>query len=105
MIKVSSLLMNPIMRREMADSRIAGAQVAALASPESVPAIVLSSTRAAMGETAEFRGLQADLQREIAAAYATRRQVFVPDSGHYIQRDQPQAVIGAARELAGCNTR
>jgi pimeloyl-ACP methyl ester carboxylesterase len=104
-IKVSSLLMNPIMRREMADSRAAGAQVAALASPETVPAIVLSSTRAAMGETAEFRALQADLQHEIAAAYATRRQVFVPDSGHYIQRDQPQAVIGAARELAGCNTR
>jgi pimeloyl-ACP methyl ester carboxylesterase len=95
--------MNPIMRREMADSRTAGAQVAALVAPQSVPTIVLSSTRAALGENADFRALEADLQREIAAAYATRRQEFVADSGHYIQRDQPRAVIGAARELAGCD--
>lgn len=102
-IKVSSLLMNPIMRREMQDSRAAGAQVEALASPPSVPTIVLSSTRAALGENADFRALAADLQREIADAYATRRQEFVPGSGHYIQKDQPQVVVRAVRELAGCS--
>jgi pimeloyl-ACP methyl ester carboxylesterase len=104
-IKVSSLMMNPIMRAEMADSTTAGAQVAALSSPASVPTIVLSSTRAAFGESAKFRALQATLQQEIAAAYATRRHESVSESGHYIQRDQPQTVINAARELAGCSAR
>ena len=28
----------------------------------------------------------------------------VADSGHYIQRDQPEAVVEAARQLAGCAT-
>jgi hypothetical protein len=28
--------------------------------------------------------------------------VRVSDSGHYIQRDRPDIVIEAARELAGC---
>jgi fructose 1,6-bisphosphatase len=68
-----------------------------------VPTIVLSSTRAATGETAAFRELAARLQDEIAAAHATQRHTFVAESGHYIQRDQPQAVIRAARELAGCD--
>lgn len=105
-LKVSSFLMNPIMRREMADSGTAGAQVAALAPPPpSVPVIVLSSTRASLGENSDFRTLEANLQGEIAAAYATRRHEFVADSGHYIQRDQPRAVIRAARELAGCDAR
>jgi len=27
----------------------------------------------------------------------------VADSGHYIQRDHPDVVVGAARELAGCS--
>jgi hypothetical protein len=27
----------------------------------------------------------------------------VTDSGHYIQRDRPEVVIEAARELAGCD--
>lgn len=103
-LRISSLLMNPIMRREMADSRAAGQQVAVLAAPAAVPTIVLSSTKASMGENAEFRTLEAQLQREIAGAYATRRHEFVTDSGHYIQRDQPQAVIDAARELAGCGS-
>jgi hypothetical protein len=28
--------------------------------------------------------------------------VRVADSGHYIQRDRPDVVVAAARELAGC---
>lgn len=63
-----------------------------------MPTIVLSSTRAAMDETCAYRKLAAQLQNEIAAAFAIRRHEFVSDSGHYIQRDQPLAVINAARE-------
>jgi pimeloyl-ACP methyl ester carboxylesterase len=29
--------------------------------------------------------------------------VYVENSGHYIQRDQPDVVVNAVRELAGCN--
>jgi hypothetical protein len=56
-----------------------------------------------MGETPAYRKLAGRLQNEIAAAFATQRHEFVVDSGHYIQRDQPQAVINAARELARCD--
>jgi pimeloyl-ACP methyl ester carboxylesterase len=94
-LKTASYLMHGIARREFADSAAAGAQVAALPPAAGIPTIVLSSTEAALGET---------LQREIAAVHATRRHEFVAGSGHYIQRDQPQAVIAAARELAGCGS-
>jgi pimeloyl-ACP methyl ester carboxylesterase len=70
-----------------------------------VPTIVLSSTRPAAGEKPEFRALLAQLQNELSDSYAARRHDFVPDSGHYIQRDQPQVVINAVRELARCNTK
>jgi hypothetical protein len=48
--------------------------------------------------------LAAQLQNELADTFAARRHKLVVDSGHYIQRDQPQAVVNAARELAGCDT-
>jgi hypothetical protein len=48
--------------------------------------------------------LAAQLQKELATAYVARRHDFVIGSGHYIQRDPPQQVINAARELGGCNT-
>lgn len=103
MMKAASFLMSDIMRRELADIPSTGAQVGALPRAENVPTIVLSSTRATIGETQAYRKLAAQLQNEIAAAFATQRHEFVIDSGHYIQRDQPQAVINAARELARCD--
>jgi pimeloyl-ACP methyl ester carboxylesterase len=103
MMKTVSFVMGGIVRRELLDSPAAGDEVAALPPAAGVPTIVLSSTRAAMGESPAFRSLQAQLQDEIAASYATRRHQRVADSGHYIQRDQPRAVIAAARELAECD--
>jgi pimeloyl-ACP methyl ester carboxylesterase len=41
-------------------------------------------------------------QVEIAAAFPAARHVRVDGSGHYIQRDRPDVVVAAARELAGC---
>lgn len=104
MMKTASLLLGNIARREFASISTSGAEVRALPRTEHVPTIVLSSTRAAMGETSTYRILAAQLQNEIAAAFATKRHEFVIDSGHYVQRDQPQVVISAARELAGCET-
>lgn len=101
-VRAVSLVMIGPMRREFADSTLAGEQVRASPLPAGTPTIVLSSTRAAPGETPAFRALMRRLQDDIAAEFGARRHTFPLASGHYIQRDRPQAVIDAARELAGC---
>jgi pimeloyl-ACP methyl ester carboxylesterase len=97
-----TLFMPWIMRREIADSATAGQQVHASPEAEGFPTIVLSSTRGPVGESPTSRALSVDMQDEIAADFPGAEHVRVADSGHYIQRDHPEAVVGAARELAGC---
>jgi pimeloyl-ACP methyl ester carboxylesterase len=101
-LRIVTSLMAGTSRREFGDSEQAGEQVLAEAVSMAVRTIVLSSTKAAPGESSAFRQLHDDLQREIAARHSAERHEFVPGSGHYIQKDRPQAVIAAARELAGC---
>jgi pimeloyl-ACP methyl ester carboxylesterase len=96
------LYMTLIARREFADSARAGEQVHASPRAADVPTIVLSSTSAVHGETPASRAEAASLQDEIAADFPAARHVRVEASGHYIQRDRPDVVINAARELAGC---
>jgi pimeloyl-ACP methyl ester carboxylesterase len=98
------LYMTLIARREFADSGRAGEQVHDSPRAADVPTIVLSSTAAAHGETPASRAEAASLQNEIAADFPAARHVRVEASGHYIQRDRPDVVISAARELAGCAT-
>jgi pimeloyl-ACP methyl ester carboxylesterase len=105
MTNVLTFLMGGTMRREFISIPSTAAEIEALPETGDVPTIVLSSTLPSMGETPAFRTLAAQLQDEIATAYVARRHDFVPNSGHYIQRDQPQAVINAARELARCDTK
>jgi pimeloyl-ACP methyl ester carboxylesterase len=93
------------MRREFVGIPATSAELEALPKALNVPTIVLSSTRPAAGEMPEFRALLAQLQNELSDSYAARRHDFVPDSGHHIQRDQPQAVINAVRELARCDAK
>jgi pimeloyl-ACP methyl ester carboxylesterase len=97
-----TLFMPWIMRRELTDSAAAGQQVHASPQAEGFPTIVLSSTRGPLGETPAARALAADMQDEIAADFPGAEHVRVADSGHYIQRDQPEIVVEAARHLAGC---
>lgn len=97
-----TLFMPWIMRREISDSVDAGKQVHDSPSAQAVPTIVLSSTRGPVGETPSDRALAARLQDEIAADFPAANHVRVNDSGHYIQRDHPEAVVEAARKLAGC---
>ena len=97
-----TLFMPWIMRREIADSAAAGQQVHASPEAEGFPTIVLSSTRGPLGETSAARALSDGMQDEIAADFPGAEHVRVADSGHYIQRDHPEVVVGAARELAGC---
>jgi len=100
-LRALSVLMRPIMRRELDGSSAAGSQFLALP-PSAAPTIVLSSTLAAPGETPTFRALQRRLQSEIASANHAVRHEFVAGSGHYIQRDRPEVVARAIEELAGC---
>jgi pimeloyl-ACP methyl ester carboxylesterase len=99
-----TLFMPWIMRRELNDSAAAGEQVHASPAPGPVPTIVLSSTLSLQGETPASRANSARMQDEIAADFPNSRHLRVEDSGHYIQRDQPEVVVHAVRELAGCGS-
>ena len=102
-LRLASLLMFGTMRKEFADSGRSGEQVRGIPANKSPPTVVLSSTRAAPGELPQFRALMRRLQNEIAAEYGAERHTFVSGSGHYIQRDRPEAVIEAIHEVAGCD--
>ena len=97
------LYISLIMRRELADSALAGEQVHASPPAGDLPTIVLSRTGSLRGETPDSRLQAARLQREIAADFPAAVHVRVEGSGHYIQRDRPDVVINSARELAGCS--
>ena len=99
-----TLFMPLIMRRELNDSAAAGQQVHTSPLSRSIPTIVLSSTLAPKGETPPARANEARMQDEIAADFPNSQHVRVEDSGHYIQRDRPQVVVHAVRELAGCSS-
>ena len=99
----STVLFMPwIMRRELLDSISAGEQVNLSPHAVAFPTIVLSRTRALNGETLASQVRSDNQQDEIAAAFPSARHVRVDNSGHYIQRDRPEVVVAAARELAGC---
>jgi pimeloyl-ACP methyl ester carboxylesterase len=97
-----TLFMPWIMRRELSDAEAAGKEVHSSPQAPAIPTIILSSTRGPTGETPAARARAADLQDEIAEDFPGARHVRVEDSGHYIQREHPEVVINAARELAGC---
>lgn len=97
-----TLFMPWIVRREIRDSIAAGEQVHASPHIDGIPTIVLSSTRGPAGETPAARALAARLQDEIAADFPGASRIRVSDSGHYIQRDHPEAVAEAVRRLARC---
>ena len=76
-----------------------------------MPMIVLTSTKVpelppgtpdAASARATFAAMDAEMHRghaELAALSSRGVQRLVPDSGHYIQLDQPDAVIGAIEEV------
>ena len=96
------LFMPFIMRQELKESQNAGLQVHESPGAQHVRTIVLSSTLPPKGATPESLERAALLQGEIAADFPDSRHVFVTGAGHYIQRDKPEVVINAVRELAGC---
>lgn len=101
-LTIVTYLMNGVERREFTDSTRAGEQVNASPPAQRFPTVVLSSTQAAPGETAEYREMASQLQEEIAADFPAARHLRVDGSGHYIQRDRPAVLVNAIREVAGC---
>jgi pimeloyl-ACP methyl ester carboxylesterase len=97
-----TLFMPLIMRQELKDSVQAGEQVHASPRVDDVRTIVLSSTLPPKNSTPASLERAAQLQGEIASDFPGSRHVFVTGATHYIQRDKPEVVINAARELAGC---
>jgi pimeloyl-ACP methyl ester carboxylesterase len=97
-----TLFMPLIMRREFRDSIPAGEQVHNSPPAEFTPTIVLSSTMRPKGGAPVSPVDAARLQDEIVADFPGAQHVRVDGAGHYIQRDRPQVVINAARQLAGC---
>jgi pimeloyl-ACP methyl ester carboxylesterase len=97
-----TLFMPWIMRREFKDSTPAGEQVHTSPPADFLPTIVLSSTVAPKGETPAGRATAARMQDEIAEDFPGARHIRVDGAGHYIQRDKPEVVIDAVRQLAGC---
>jgi pimeloyl-ACP methyl ester carboxylesterase len=68
---------------------------------EALPLIVLTQGSASSGSaaSAEVAGGWVDLQRQLAARSRHGRQVLVPESGHAIPEEAPDAVIAAVREI------
>jgi len=97
-----TLFLPLIMRQELKDSAQAGEQVHASPAVADVRTIVLSSTVGPKKSTPESLARAVQLQDEIAADFPGSRHVFVTGAAHYIQRDKPEVVINAARELVGC---
>ena len=68
-----------------------------------LPVIVLTRTRPdnpdGSAESAAWETLWAELQSELARLSSDSDQRIVEGAGHFIQHDQPEAVIGAIREL------
>ena len=63
---------------------------------ENVPQIKSKLSVEMMQQYADFLN---GLQEELAALSTRSRHIVVKDSGHFIQLDQPQAVIDAIREV------
>lgn len=96
------LFMSPIARRELAGSEAAGEQVQLSPRAPPIATVVLSSTGVFRGETPASRVEAARFQEEIAAEFPNARHVRVEGSGHYIQKERPDTVIEAIREVTGC---
>jgi pimeloyl-ACP methyl ester carboxylesterase len=99
------LFMDFITRQELAASASAGEQVHLSPRARSMPTIVLSSTGVFRGETPAARVEAARLQEDIVADFPGARHIRVEGSGHYIQKERPDTVTNAVREIAGCQAK
>jgi pimeloyl-ACP methyl ester carboxylesterase len=62
-----------------------------------IPVVLLTATK---GRPAEFTPEVIAVQDQLATE-CNGRHLVVPDSGHYVQIDRPDLVVGCVREVAG----
>lgn len=87
---------------EKADITTSEDQVRAIMVPPAVPTIVLTARfESAMDGMNSPQTEQAwnEMQAQLAARFPKGKQILVKDSGHFIQQDQPDAVVKAIREV------
>lgn len=90
------LFLSGSQKQELALSKVTGQQVLRLPTYSSGPVVVLSAIEKSHSEIAQFmRAKRADLPR----LYPGSRQVWVVDSGHFIQQERPDVVIEAIQGL------
>jgi pimeloyl-ACP methyl ester carboxylesterase len=90
------------MRRELDDTGESGQEVKASPKAKIAGVIVLSSTDPMEHQSNEQRQEAIAQQEQLAADFPQAHHRYVDHAGHYIQRDQPDAVVAAVREAAGC---
>ena len=67
-----------------------------------IPLVVLTGARVrADPEAAKLAPLWLEMQRELAARSARSSHLVLHGAGHFIQRDDPQAVVDAVRKVLG----
>ncbi|MBI3886686.1 MAG: alpha/beta hydrolase [Opitutae bacterium] len=76
-----------------------GEQVRAAGPLPRVPTIVLSATQTSLLEGADFRKFFLTLQDDLVAQTPGAEHWLAAHSGHYIQRDEPELVVRAIRQV------
>lgn len=96
-INAMSLLFSPVMKREFADQRGCLDHVAQQPRLR-VPTRLLVRTEFALPERGAFERAVRQLQDDWLALTSAERIERVPGSGHYIQRERPDAVVRAVED-------
>jgi pimeloyl-ACP methyl ester carboxylesterase len=75
-------------------------QTRAAGAPPAVPVILLSGRKTLpLVEGPDFAELKLKLHGEIVAQFVGAQHRILDDSGHYVQRDRPDAVVQAIRDV------
>ena len=85
-------------RSEYEGSELTGQQVRNSPLPTGIPIVVLTGTHRNLLERGKFADVDYALQREIVNTYHAQ-QIIANRSGHYVQKDQPDLVVGAVADV------
>ncbi len=92
---VMKLLMPGHMKRELDGASETADQIRQAPPFPDIELVVLSRSKG--NESAEWLELWAETQREYTRLSSQVSHIVAPESGHYVHRDDPQAVIAAVR--------
>jgi pimeloyl-ACP methyl ester carboxylesterase len=73
------------------------ASVRAAPMPSRLPVVVLSAAH--RDDSAAFRSAWSAMQRRMADLWPNARRIDAARSGHYIQFDEPELIVGAVKEM------